>query len=90
VPVVELHNVAFGYGDELVLKEVSLAPRPGETLALVGSSGGGNVDALKLILGAYPVSAGASISWATICPTGHYRPPAGRWPSWPRIPFSFL
>jgi len=46
---VEMRDVHFGYGDEPVLRGVSLHARPGQTVALVGESGGGKSTALDLL-----------------------------------------
>lgn len=58
---VVLDNVSFAYSDsqEPVLNNVSIAVAEGETVALVGPSGGGKSTLLKLLLGYYPPNAGA-------------------------------
>ena len=38
---IELRDVSFGYGDELVLQNIDLTIKKGKTVALVGPSGGG-------------------------------------------------
>lgn len=46
----ELRNVSFGYSDDLmILKNVSLRIRPGETVAFVGPSGAGKTTLVNLI-----------------------------------------
>ena len=50
-PVLELNQVNFGYGSELVLEDISLHLHPGQFVALVGPSGAGKTTLLKLILG---------------------------------------
>ncbi|KAG6542738.1 hypothetical protein Mapa_015813 [Marchantia paleacea] len=52
---VQLCNVSFRYNDHLpwVLKNVSLHVRSGETVALVGGSGGGKTTLAKLLLRLY-------------------------------------
>lgn len=50
-PVLELNQVSFRYGAELVLEDVSLHLHPGQFAALVGPSGAGKTTLLKLILG---------------------------------------
>ncbi|KAF1045739.1 ABC transporter ATP-binding protein [Xylophilus sp.] len=47
----ELRNVSFGYGDRLVLRDVSLAVPRGKVTALMGASGGGKTTVLRLIGG---------------------------------------
>lgn len=49
---------AYGLGENEVLKGVSLSIKPGETIALIGPSGGGKTTLLKLLLGFYPPSKG--------------------------------
>lgn len=46
---VELRNVSFGYGGELVLFDVNLRIARGEVVALVGESGGGKTTLAHLI-----------------------------------------
>ena len=56
----ELHEVHFsyGYGDKPVLTAVNLKIAAGETVALVGPSGGGKTTLMKLMLGFYPPTRG--------------------------------
>jgi ABC-type multidrug transport system fused ATPase/permease subunit len=57
---VSLEAVTFAYnGGEPALENISLAVQPGETVALVGPSGGGKSTLFKLLLGYYPPEAGA-------------------------------
>lgn len=49
--VVDIQQVSFGYGENLVLEEVSLSVERGDFLALVGPNGAGKTTLLKLILG---------------------------------------
>lgn len=57
---VELENVSFRYEDEedLVLKNINLKVRRGETIALVGMSGGGKSTIISLIPRFYDVTSG--------------------------------
>jgi ATP-binding cassette subfamily B protein len=57
---VEFRDVAFGYRDgKTVLDGVSLAVRSGETIALVGASGGGKTTLMKLLQRLYDPTRGA-------------------------------
>ncbi len=58
---VVFENVSFAYGPEypLVLKNINLKAAPGETLALVGMSGGGKTSLVNLIPRLYDVTEGA-------------------------------
>ncbi|MEO6598174.1 MAG: ABC transporter ATP-binding protein [Planctomycetota bacterium] len=47
---VELRDVSFAYGDSPVLRSVSLKVREGQTVALVGPSGGGKSTTMDLLL----------------------------------------
>lgn len=50
-PLVQLTDVSFGYGGDLVLDRVSFAVHRGEYLGLIGPNGSGKTTLLKLILG---------------------------------------
>ncbi|MBI1921512.1 MAG: lipid A export permease/ATP-binding protein MsbA [Geobacter sp.] len=56
---VEFRNVTFRYGDEEVLRNVSLSARKGEVVALVGPSGAGKTTIASLISRFYDVNDGA-------------------------------
>jgi zinc transport system ATP-binding protein len=49
--LVEVRDVTFGYGREVVLDHVSLAIEPHDFLAVIGPNGGGKTTLLKAILG---------------------------------------
>ncbi|MFN5177459.1 ABC transporter ATP-binding protein [Limnohabitans sp.] len=49
--LVELKNVTFGYGDRVILRELSLRVPRGKVTALMGVSGGGKTTVLRLIGG---------------------------------------
>ena len=50
-PLVEVRDVTFGYGAEVVLDHVSLGIQPRDFLAVIGPNGGGKTTLLKVILG---------------------------------------
>ena len=57
---VEFENVDFAYDPRrAVLKDVSFAAKPGQTIALVGETGGGKSTILKLLYRYYDVAGGA-------------------------------
>jgi subfamily B ATP-binding cassette protein MsbA len=55
---IEFKNVSFGYGDNLVLKGINLEIKKGESVALVGPSGGGKSTMVDLIPRFYEVNSG--------------------------------
>ena len=55
---VAFDNVSFSYGDETVLKDISLKVRAGEKLAFVGSSGAGKTTLVNLLPRFYDVTGG--------------------------------
>jgi zinc transport system ATP-binding protein len=50
-PLIELRQVSFGYGREVVLERVDLQIYPRDYLAIIGPNGGGKTTLLKLMLG---------------------------------------
>lgn len=48
---IELKNISFGYDDNQVIKDLSLAIDPGTSIALVGESGSGKSTIIKLLMG---------------------------------------
>lgn len=51
--VIELKNVSVGFGNDLILKNVNLSVKNGDTLVLIGPSGGGKTVLLKTMAGIY-------------------------------------
>jgi phospholipid/cholesterol/gamma-HCH transport system ATP-binding protein len=49
--MVELHHLTFGYGERVVLDDISLSVPRGKVTALMGASGGGKTTILRLIGG---------------------------------------
>lgn len=58
-PLLELRDVASGYGDLRVLHGISLTVAPGEVVALMGSNGAGKTTTLKTIVGLLRPMAGS-------------------------------
>ena len=56
--LVELRNVTFGYGDRVILNDISLTIPRGKVTALMGASGGGKTTVLRLIGGQYRAQQG--------------------------------
>ncbi len=49
--LIEIKNLYAGYGDKIVLRDVSLNVRDDDFLGIIGPNGGGKTTLLKLILG---------------------------------------
>jgi phospholipid/cholesterol/gamma-HCH transport system ATP-binding protein len=56
--LVELRNLTFGYGERVILDNISLNIARGKVTALMGASGGGKTTILRLIGGQYRAQAG--------------------------------
>ncbi len=56
--LVELDHVTFGYGDRIILRDVSLSVPRGKVTALMGVSGGGKTTVLRLIGGQVKAQSG--------------------------------
>ena len=56
--LLEVRNLAVGYGDVQVVWDVSLAVAPGQVVALIGSNGAGKSTILRALSGMLPPSAG--------------------------------
>jgi branched-chain amino acid transport system ATP-binding protein len=57
--VLALSGVHSGYGEALVVRDVSLDVRPGEIFALLGKNGMGKSTLLKTVMGFLPLQAGS-------------------------------
>ena len=55
---VQVQDVAVGYGERIVLRDVSFEIREGEIVALLGGSGCGKSTMLKAVIGLLPVREG--------------------------------
>jgi len=49
--IIEIKNVSFSYGKEIVLENINLNVHKGDYLGIIGPNGGGKTTLLKLILG---------------------------------------
>ncbi|MGE5467180.1 MAG: ATP-binding cassette domain-containing protein, partial [Ignavibacteria bacterium] len=56
--LVECRNLSFGYGQRLILDDVSFTLPRGKVTALMGASGGGKTTTLRLIGGQVRASGG--------------------------------
>ena len=56
--LVELRNLTFGYGERVILDDVSMTLARGKVTALMGASGGGKTTILRLIGGQYKAQQG--------------------------------
>jgi len=50
-PLLDIHDLTFGYNNQPVLQNVNLSIQPGMMLSVIGPNGGGKTTLLKLILG---------------------------------------
>jgi phospholipid/cholesterol/gamma-HCH transport system ATP-binding protein len=57
--LVELKNLSFGYGDRVILNDLSFGIPRGKVTALMGVSGGGKTTVLRLIGGQYKAQSGS-------------------------------
>jgi len=51
--LIELRDVSFGFGNSLLLENISLVVREGDYILMMGPNGGGKTTLLKLIMGIY-------------------------------------
>ena len=56
--LVELKNLTFGYGERVILRDMSFGVPRGKVTALMGVSGGGKTTVLRLIGGQYRAQQG--------------------------------
>ena len=57
-PLLEFRHVSFGYGERLILDDISLQIPRGKVTALMGASGGGKTTVLNLVGGRYRAQQG--------------------------------
>jgi len=57
-PIIEVKNVTIGYGDTLILKNVSFSVNVGEIFIILGGSGCGKSTLMKHLIGLYTVKSG--------------------------------
>ncbi|MGL6041569.1 MAG: ABC transporter ATP-binding protein, partial [Deefgea sp.] len=57
--LLEFQNVSFAYGDNVILRDVSLSISRGQVVAIMGGSGSGKTTLLKLIGGQIQAQQGA-------------------------------
>ena len=57
--VIELKDVQYAYGNNVVLSDITFSIEKGDFLGLIGPNGSGKTTLLKLILGLYPLKAGS-------------------------------
>lgn len=57
--IVEAQNISFSYGDNQVLKNITLAVPQGDYLGVIGPNGAGKTTLLKIILGLLMPAAGS-------------------------------
>lgn len=60
-PLVELRGVTFGYGERVILDDISLTVPRGKVTALMGASGGGKTTVLRLIGGQIRANRGQTL-----------------------------
>ena len=58
-PLVQLHDLTFGYGERVILDGITLSVPRGKVTALMGASGGGKTTVLRLIGGQYTAQKGS-------------------------------
>ncbi len=58
IPVIRVENLTVGYGDRVILENVSFEVRRGEVFVVLGTSGCGKTTLLRSLIGLEPVQAG--------------------------------
>ena len=56
---INIKELSFSYGDKLVLDNINLSIQTGETVGIIGISGGGKSTLLKIVSGLYDIQSGA-------------------------------
>jgi phospholipid/cholesterol/gamma-HCH transport system ATP-binding protein len=57
-PKISVRNLVVQYGERIVLNDISLEVMPGETMVILGESGGGKSTFLRCLIGLYKPSTG--------------------------------
>ncbi len=60
-PIIEVKELTAGFGDEIILQDVSFSVYPGEIFVIIGGSGCGKSTLLKHVVGLYPPMSGSVI-----------------------------
>lgn len=89
-PIIDIHQLDFAYGQQLVLKQIDLHVESGTTLGVIGPNGGGKTTLLKLLLGLIEPTRG-SITIDGLPPRQAVRrgDVVGYLPQSPRLPSNF-
>ncbi|WP_217586594.1 ABC transporter ATP-binding protein [Lentibacillus saliphilus] len=56
---VTFEHVAFGYGDDLLMKDITINVKPGQTVAIVGPTGAGKTTLINLLMRFYELKSGS-------------------------------
>jgi zinc transport system ATP-binding protein len=57
-PIIDIRQLDFAYGQQLVLKQIDLRVELGSTLGVIGPNGGGKTTLIRLLLGLMPPTRG--------------------------------